>query len=254
MILLRSHRTATATTCQVCGCEIWVEPNQLAKGEGKFCSYACHGQWNSIHNCGPAHPTYNPTRHEQRVCMICNQPFQASEPKQQTCSSACGQKLAGSHRQGEAAYNWSGGEDRTCPICQQVFHVLVPTKRQVYCSKHCARKGSRHSQYQTRVYTLVCAILGPQLIMEQTFDWLRSSRGRNLYLDIFDPLRNLAIEVDGRQHFVDGCFSSDSGSLQATQERDTLKAQLLAAHNIRLLRVTGNLTAMAVNRLLTPFL
>lgn len=35
------RRTGETRTCQQCGCEFYKQVNQLARGEGRFCSYAC---------------------------------------------------------------------------------------------------------------------------------------------------------------------------------------------------------------------
>lgn len=73
--------------------------------------------------------------------------------------------------------------------------------------------------------------------LEKTFDWLKYKR--KMYIDIFLPGYNVAIEYDGKQHFL----SENSSSIFAKnsilqKERDKEKTRLLEEHGISLLRIS----------------
>lgn len=71
---------------------------------------------------------------------------------------------------------------------------------------------------------------------EYTFDWLiNPNTNRHLKLDAYYPQLNLAIEVDGEQHYKD---TSIFGSCDKQIERDNIKNELLKQHNINLIRIT----------------
>jgi hypothetical protein len=161
------HTKAILHNCLICNKEIWVEPNQLRRGEGKFCSRECKWKWQSLYRCKENHPTYNPKIHKVLNCKICNKEFTQRLGTEQTCSRDCGNILAGKSRAGPNHVFWTGGEDRICPTCNTSFHVPNSSFRKTYCSKSCARKSARHSQYQVRAFEIAKSILGDHLVMEK---------------------------------------------------------------------------------------
>lgn len=65
---------------------------------------------------------------------------------------------------------------------------------------------------------------------QKKFKWLGSKR-----LDYFIPSKNIAIECQGRQHFIPIDFFGGDKGLKETIERDTIKRQLCEEHGIRVL-------------------
>jgi hypothetical protein len=61
-----------------------------------------------------------------------------------------------------------------------------------------------------------------------------------MYIDIYDNIRNLAIEMDGRHHYDATAFSNGQIRLEKQQSRDTLKDKLLKEHDIKIIHITGN--------------
>lgn len=73
---------------------------------------------------------------------------------------------------------------------------------------------------------------GIEFEREKTFEWLKNKI--SLRLDFFLPDKKIAIECQGRQHFVEnGYFSHDS--LQSRIENDAKKRELCEQHGIKLL-------------------
>lgn len=52
--------------CLMCGKETRVKPSHAARGEGKFCSYACAAKWKSVKAVG-----YDPKTRIKRQCAVC---------------------------------------------------------------------------------------------------------------------------------------------------------------------------------------
>ena len=63
-------------------------------------------------------------------------------------------------------------------------------------------------------------------------EWLRSPKGKYLELDIFLPKMNLAIEIQGLQHFMD--IYSDKKQHEALKANDLLKKKRCKERNIKL--------------------
>ena len=87
--------------------------------------------------------------------------------------------------------------------------------------------------------------LNSKPVYENTFSWLRNDRtNRPLRIDLFYPDYNLAIEIDGQQHYedVDMFYKNSqfplSHNLKERQRLDKLKEQLIKEHNIKFLRLT----------------
>ena len=80
----------------------------------------------------------------------------------------------------------------------------------------------------------MCNILNKNNIIferQKRFDWLGLQS-----LDFFLPKYNIAIECQGRQHFIDETFINNTKeTLKIRQERDMRKKQLCEKHNVKLL-------------------
>ena len=98
--------------------------------------------------------------------------------------------------------------------------------------------------------------LGKNYVIEQTFDWLRNPKtNHNLYIDIYYPELNLAIEVDGKQHYdFVPLFHNNIEDLHESQERDKIKAEFLKEHNIDLIRFKYNARCKDIIKTLSQYL
>lgn len=87
---------------------------------------------------------------------------------------------------------------------------------------------------------VVSSLLNEEPILEQTFDWLKNDKtGCNLWIDAYYPKYNLAIEVDGRQHYDrKDFFHNSSEDFDDYVYRDNVKTKLLNEHNIHLIRIS----------------
>jgi hypothetical protein len=101
------------------------------------------------------------------------------------------------------------------------------------CPK-CA-KVVNFSRMAQKVYEKLLAE-GYEVEKEKTFDWLVFKR--HMKLDFFLPMYNVAVEVQGGQHFR--AFDKFGGerNLEEQQERDEAKRMLCEEHGIKLFYIT----------------
>ena len=74
----------------------------------------------------------------------------------------------------------------------------------------------------------------------KTFDWLKNEK--NMHVDFYIPKYNLAIELQGRQHYEPVDFAGRGmkwakNELQKIQIRDKKKKNLLRRHGIKLIEI-----------------
>lgn len=98
-------------------------------------------------------------------------------------------------------------------------------------------------------------IFGSDYVLEKTFDWLKNpNTNKNLYIDIFYPHLNLAIEVDGEQHYVyKSKFHSSIEDFKCGVLRDSIKNNLLKSNNISLIRIRQNTKRKDIREKLSSF-
>ena len=80
---------------------------------------------------------------------------------------------------------------------------------------------------------------------QKTFDWLRNKH--ILKYDFYLPDYNVAIEYQGRQHFVECSIFCKHDTFKKLQERDMVKVRLSAEHGVRLLHFTEEKTYIPQN-------
>ena len=98
-------------------------------------------------------------------------------------------------------------------------------------------------------------ILSCKALTEYSFDWLISSKGYLMPVDIYFPEYNLIIEYNGQQHYkpVDFGGGKEDAKLKfkAQVERDKLKYKLIKEHNINLLVIPFNMGKTKIQSLIT---
>ena len=72
-----------------------------------------------------------------------------------------------------------------------------------------------------------------EYIRFKTFDWLINKR--KLILDFYLPKYNVAIECQGKQHFIIGGWNNGEDEFKETISRDKIKKDLCDENNVRLL-------------------
>lgn len=102
------------------------------------------------------------------------------------------------------------------------------------------------------VLEIITEELNEEPILEYTFDWLvNPNTDCHLRLDAYYPNHNLAVEVDGKQHF----YNSDLfGPCDIQQERDKIKNHLLQEHNIHLIRIKYSDDIKTIKTKIKPFI
>ena len=103
------------------------------------------------------------------------------------------------------------------------------------------RKMSKLQQYMLSICE---EIFGKDYELEKTFDWLRNPKtNHKLFIDIYYKKLNLAIEVDGSQHYQKYKWHEE---LEIISERDFVKDKLLKEHNIKIIRLKYNDSSQVV--------
>lgn len=84
----------------------------------------------------------------------------------------------------------------------------------------------------------VSKILGEAPIREHSWEWLVNHKtGRRMYIDLYFPENNLALEYDGEQHFEYTPFFHESyEDFEDAVERDKIKEELLRENGVNLIR------------------
>lgn len=131
----------------------------------------------------------------------------------------------------------------------KVKYVNKDTKVCIICPKHgefwqspklhlegygCSICGSSHLELQ--VFKLLKEN-GYTFEVEKTFDWLKNIN--NLYLDFYIPNIKIAIECQGKQHFISSDFYGGEKTLNEIKERDLLKRTLCDKNGIKILYFTN---------------
>jgi len=95
------------------------------------------------------------------------------------------------------------------------------------------------SKFQRRVAGLFRIALGDSYLRyEVNWRWLKNHDGNALYVDIFFPRFNLAIEAHGIQHYKwPNYFHKTYEEFQHQQENDEEKRALLQSHGITLISI-----------------
>lgn len=98
-------------------------------------------------------------------------------------------------------------------------------------------KSSKLSMY---VLGVISGIIKEEPKFEYTFDWLINPKtNQNLRLDAYYPSLNLAIEINGRQHYDrKSFFHKTEKDFKEAIFRDKLKKKLLKEHNIHLIEIS----------------
>ena len=92
------------------------------------------------------------------------------------------------------------------------------------------------------ILTFCNSIIGSNYQLEYTFDWLiNPETKKHLYIDIYYPDYNLAIEVDGEQHdkYCSKFYKSQK-DFNHRKYLDKLKNKLLSNHNVSLVRIKAS--------------
>lgn len=88
-------------------------------------------------------------------------------------------------------------------------------------------------EHYTPYNKMISSLLNEEPIYEKTFDWLINPKTNNhLKVDMYYPNNNLAVEIDGLDH-----YKIKKGQVHIYLKRDIIKQDLLALHNIPLVRI-----------------
>jgi len=130
----------------------------------------------------------------------------------------------------------------------KVEYLNGHTKVCIICPKHGEfwQKPDKHLQShgcptcrQSKLESKVEKILNKYEIeyeREKKFEWLKHKS--YLRLDFYIPKYNMAIECQGKQHFLEGCFTNGE-TLDEIQKRDYIKQSLCEENGIKLIYFGG---------------
>lgn len=74
-----------------------------------------------------------------------------------------------------------------------------------------------------------------EYVLQQKFEWLKSSKGYYLSLDFYLPKYNIAIECQGKQHFVPNDYFGGKARYLDEVKRNKLKHQLCEENGVNIL-------------------
>ncbi len=102
--------------------------------------------------------------------------------------------------------------------------------------------SSKRLVKQHVVMNLFREILCSEYVAEESFDWLRSKKGRLMKVDAYFPEFNLVIEYDGEQHYmpVQWYGRKKANAIEAFErqkKRDLMKNQLILNGGLKLIRI-----------------
>ncbi len=213
--------------CENCGIEFLRYPANCINTHN-FCSQKCYGEYyrnGKIIKCPQCgNPTYKTgcdfRRSKNLFCSIeCRNKYRSLKIK--TKCRVCGKGiLVKRHR-----FKKSGN----------------------FCSRDCSlkfqRKNTRPSKIQNEIAKAISRILKDNNFeQEVTFDWLIGSRGCHLFVDIYFPQKQLAIEYNGPQHRSVFPYKGEGEKRMLTrfrrvQECDKEKKMMLRKHKVKLIEI-----------------
>lgn len=255
-------------TCPICENEFNGRKEQIC------CSQKCASKWRSSTMKGNV--VHVPFVDNKKTCPICGDMFIAKRRTQKTCSIKCGHKLQAKNISGlnNGLYN-PKLKARLCAHCGICFRPTSVCEKGKFCSKYCkdldqmrqieliceecgslfSLAKNRAEKYPSRYCSRACYFKNcnkrsykvdyiinvlktviDSLEEEVTFGWLKTPKGYNMYLDLFIPMLNIAIEYDGEQHFGKSLGYSNEASVEYRQYLDRLKDSLCTKNNIRMIR------------------
>lgn len=128
----------------------------------------------------------------------------------------------------------------------QVKYINNKTKVKIFCREHGIFKQTPHAHIQLQQGCPFCLeskleremreILiyeGIDFEQQKTFDWLKLKK--QLHLDFYLPKKNIAIECQGEQHFIEKDYFGGKTTLDKIIERDKEKEILCNKYGIKLL-------------------
>lgn len=101
--------------CEVCGITFYRHRSKIAKGEGRFCSRGCMGQWRSENCTGENGANWRGGCTISIGCVQCGAVFETTKSKRRNgrgkfCSRDCYMAWFSEHVCGENHPNWHGGK------------------------------------------------------------------------------------------------------------------------------------------------
>ena len=124
-------------SCMRCGVGFFVWPRKVKKGEGKFCSVACHNGWQKEHpRCGSLSPRFNQA---EKQCIQCGALIYSTPSQEKKfCSTSCHAQYMRTLT-GPKCHNWKGlNVHKVCAICGTPFEVQRHRELTAqYCSTRC---------------------------------------------------------------------------------------------------------------------
>lgn len=260
---VQSHLLSKGTysICEKCGNPFLVCPSKVA--QRKYCSSVCANNTNTAIS---------------KKCIYCSKEFIVKKYRVNT-AKWCNKECYNKHRtqSHDQTPGWRGGPQfiSFCKVCGTEIHAYRP---RTFCSHICAGRAkqkrieiicarcgkpfTRHigninrrycsidcfhkalvngtSAASEECFKIVLGVLkNPPYQREKTWDWLKSSKGWPLWVDLYIPRFNLAIEYDGEQHFnYSTLFYKSPEDFEYSKQTDILKETLCTKNKVYFLRFT----------------
>ena len=131
---------------------------------------------------------------------------------------------------------YDGKDTRLILKCLKCGYIWNTTIYANFINQTIKCRGCTNNWHLERVVETVLKEHGLKYEMQKKFEWLKNKIA--LSLDFFLPDHDIAIECQGRQHFIPiEKFGGESG-FKDTQHRDALKRKQCKKHNLKILYFT----------------
>lgn len=131
--------------------------------------------------------------------------------------------------------------DDNCTFTYQALSAYFKNKKEIsnYFGYDNIFNYGRSSKEKIIAKILSDEIGEGQYKTEFSWEWLKNTNGKRMYVDFYIPSKNLVLEYDGEQHFkFVSRFHKTKECFEKQVERDNLKNKLLEEHGIKVVRIT----------------
>lgn len=145
-------------------------------------------------------------------------------------------KLVHGDRYDYSKVNYVSALKKVCIICKEHGEFWQTPVNHIFNEANCPICNSNEKSKMEENIGVLLKEHNLTFERQKTFDWLKYKR--HLYLDYFVPKYNIAIEVNGEQHYRPIKKFGGEKFFNTQKERDCVKNELCKEHGIKLFYVT----------------
>lgn len=131
---------------------------------------------------------------------------------------------------------YKGAFEKVCIICPKHGEFWQRPSNHIANKSNCPYCNTSNKSHMEENIRLLLTREHITHECQKTFEWLKYKK--HLYIDFFLPQQNIAIEVQGEQHFVPTKRFGGIEFLEKQEERDRCKRELCEKHGIKMFYIT----------------